>query len=361
MKSLKLLVFSSLLLLGTTAFAQRNKAEIELLNHKVDSLEMVCANLETLLQSNSVLMKNQDILVKNYETLIAEQNTRIAQLEERIASLSSAAGLSAKIDELIMALKTNTPKSYEMIDGEAYCSNLMLVKEQGRFAYINRDGEIAFPLRFDYAYGFSSDGYAYVKNEDKWGVIDTSGKFIIECVYTDIKDYSNGFFLVERNGKYGVFSVKSSSLVLPEKYDCFESEKGGYYKFGSGKKRGLFSLGEGKVLIPVQYDAVEYLTDGLYRVASGSKVGAYSIISGKEVLPVQYDRIRTFSERFGVCEIEADGKSGFINKEGKIVVSVKYYGADLENSGKIKVYDTYNDWNYDNNGYYIDLNGRRVN
>ncbi len=48
-----------------------------------------------------------------------------------------------------------------------------------RWGFINKKGEIVIEARFNYAYDFS-DGLAKVKVGDRWGYIDTLGKYIWE-------------------------------------------------------------------------------------------------------------------------------------------------------------------------------------
>jgi hypothetical protein len=48
-----------------------------------------------------------------------------------------------------------------------------------KFGFIYPTGKIAIPVEFDYCEEFSN-GYAFIKQQDKWGAINKDGKIIIE-------------------------------------------------------------------------------------------------------------------------------------------------------------------------------------
>lgn len=57
-----------------------------------------------------------------------------------------------------------------------------------KFGFIYPTGKIAIPIVFDYCEDFSN-GYAIIKQQDKWGAIDKNGKIIIEpkLTYNEVK------------------------------------------------------------------------------------------------------------------------------------------------------------------------------
>ena len=59
------------------------------------------------------------------------------------------------------------------------------VSEKNVWSYIDKTGEFVTDLEFEEAYDFC-DGYAKVKVDGKWGMIDTNFNFIIPCQYDDI-------------------------------------------------------------------------------------------------------------------------------------------------------------------------------
>lgn len=79
------------------------------------------------------------------------------------------------------------------------------------------------------------------------------------------------------------------------------------------------------------YDSIDCLKEGLAVV---SKDGKYGFInkSGKLVIPLEYGYAQAFSE--GLASVQgADGKYGFINKTGKVVIPFKYTGIGSDTEG----------------------------
>jgi hypothetical protein len=76
------------------------------------------------------------------------------------------------------------------------------------------------PCKYEFAQTFS-DGFARVRNKDnKCGFIDKTGREIIPCEFEqdNIKQFSNGFCAIRRNGKWGFVDVNGKE-VIPCKYE----------------------------------------------------------------------------------------------------------------------------------------------
>ena len=54
---------------------------------------------------------------------------------------------------------------------------------------------------------------ALVKKDDKWGFINTKGKEVIPCIYTDAKSFSEGLAPVEKNGEWGYINTKGEEVI----------------------------------------------------------------------------------------------------------------------------------------------------
>jgi hypothetical protein len=70
-------------------------------------------------------------------------------------------------------------KQFERVN--EYSEGLASVQQNGKWGYINTQGEQVLPCVYDYAGGFS-EGLARVEQNGKWSVINTEGKVIVaEC------------------------------------------------------------------------------------------------------------------------------------------------------------------------------------
>ena len=57
-------------------------------------------------------------------------------------------------------------------------------------------------FQYDYASSFKN-GFARVRKKWKYGIIDKTGKEVVECIYDDIQNFNEGLFVVEFDGKFG--------------------------------------------------------------------------------------------------------------------------------------------------------------
>ena len=74
-----------------------------------------------------------------------------------------------------------------------------------------------------------NNGFARVELNDKWGMIDETGKEVIECKYDWICDFHNGFACVELNDKWGMID-ETGKEVIECKYDVVYWFKNGFTK-----------------------------------------------------------------------------------------------------------------------------------
>jgi hypothetical protein len=85
----------------------------------------------------------------------------------------------------------------------------------------NRDGsyimvdstnmKIAFPLKLDFAYPFSDRGWA--AKDQKWGILDFEGDFIIKPTYDDLVPINEKLAIVSNNGKSGLLKIDGTKIT----------------------------------------------------------------------------------------------------------------------------------------------------
>lgn len=183
--------------------------------------------------------------------------------------------------------------------------------------------------------------YFVVKEDDKYGVIDTQGNKIIETKYEDVK------------------------IPNPEKavFICYENEN-------------TKVLNENNEEIFAEYEKVEPLrlknisSDLMYEksILKYSKDGKYGIIdfSGKRVTKAIYEEIDTLQFKEGELLVKKDGKYGIINIKGATLVKTNYEKIETD-----KFYEEGNGYRKagyivsktTNEGYrygYVNLRGKEI-
>lgn len=76
------------------------------------------------------------------------------------------------------------------------------VKLNGKYGYINRNGQNIIPYKYDFASMFC-EGLARVRLNGKYGFVDTSGQQVIVFKYNDATDFKDGLASVSIGGKTG--------------------------------------------------------------------------------------------------------------------------------------------------------------
>jgi hypothetical protein len=79
-----------------------------------------------------------------------------------------------------------------------------LIREQGRFGYIDGRGHVIIPPRFEGARCFH-EGRAAVRVGDKYGYIDDTGKTVVAPRFDFADDFSDGVAVVNQGGRWGHF------------------------------------------------------------------------------------------------------------------------------------------------------------
>ena len=100
------------------------------------------------------------------------------------------------------------------------------------------------------------------------------------------------------------------------------------------------------------YDDIDCLSEGLAVVKRDGKYG-FIDNTGQVVIPPKYDLAWDFSE--GLARVSQNGKAGFIDNTGKVVIPLKYDKADSFYNGVAGVLDRST-----GEAFYINRQGERL-
>ena len=219
-------------------------------------------------------------------------------------------------------------------------NNVARVESEGKASYINPQGKVILDYSTYKAINFYK-GFAIVQDAiNKTGVIDSQGKIIIPVIYDDIVRNFDGeqqYFIVTLNKKYGLINT-NGNMIAQIKYDYLTGFYKNYAVVVLGKLDGVINK-TGKEIIPPKYSLIinndkvdeKSVSEGFFLVQKEDKYG-YVDTNGVEIVAPKYEDARKFIK--DLAPVKLNGKWGFINKKGEIVVPIKYDGINFYNEVK---------------------------
>lgn len=244
----------------------------------------------------------------------------------------------------------------QISDGKDPSEELIAVKKNGKWGFLDRNGVKKIQFKYDDAYPFS-EGMARVKLNNIWIVIDKNGKELFQGAthYQDM-DFHDGLLAVERDDKWG-FIDKTGKVIVPFKFESVNNFKNGLAGVQLNSKWGLIDK-KGEIFLPIIYNRIGDFSEGMISVCSDKLKWGFVDRNGRQVIEMKYDNVQNFIDGYTVVsELKktSDGtehKYGLINKTGQIVIPVKYNSMYV-NQQIVVIKD-----GYENSEFYSKLNGK---
>ena len=181
-------------------------------------------------------------------------------------------------------------------------------------------------------------GVLKTEKNGKYGLIDFSGKKLVDTEYDKIDSFSNieGQLQVQKGEKQGIINIKGNILVKPE-YDNIISDN--YYKEEVGYKKAGYIVGQknqdgfkygyidnkGKLKLKLEYSDIERITENIdeneiYLILA--KNGQYGVNkNNKNIINNEYQDIE-YDKTNKVFIIQKNKNYGMADLTGKILIPV---------------------------------------
>ena len=180
-------------------------------------------------------------------------------------------------------------------------------------------------------------GCLRVKKDGKYGLIDFSGKVLLDCQYDSIEPIigANNSLVTKKDGKEGLVSTIGAQIIdnsyasittLTDKYED------GYIVKDENGKLGVIGTNK-KELLKIEYDEIKNIYSNNTYIAK--KDGDWKIVSdGKETTSLNYDDaiaidgngyiIVKKDNKFGVVSKTGDENFGVIDAKGTEIIPAEY-------------------------------------
>lgn len=254
-----------------------------------------------------------------------------------------------------------------------FAEDLAPVKKDGKWGYINLQGETAINFSYDDARLFTGNR-AVVMVDEKYGLINPQGEWIVSPVYDQIymkngvgmveRDNKSGFIdangnvlveptydYVDLNDKYGIWNPfvyvykddlvgvvrleesTLSTIILPKYSKIFPFHDGlaqfvTMHKDEYGNFQGDVSLGyldeTGKEAVKWEHFPYEFgsLSEGKIAIQNDTGEWGYVDMEKNVLIPHRYDEANPFYDDMAIVII--DGKQGVIDPSGSWILEPDY-------------------------------------
>ncbi|MBO5348820.1 MAG: WG repeat-containing protein [Clostridia bacterium] len=223
-----------------------------------------------------------------------------------------------------------------------FSEGLAPVYKDKKYGFIDVNGNVVIDFQYDKVYDFS-EGLACVGKDGKFGYINTKGETIIDFQYDDPsirsgayisgKDFGlfiKGIACVKKDGKFGYIDTKGNVLV------DFEFSFG--YSFYDGialTSKGYIDKNGDVVIDETNYSATSSFSNELAVAERDGKYG-YIDTKGNVIIDFKYDYAYKFSD--GLAVVEKDGNLGYIDNKGNVIIDFEYKDANDFSEGLASVY-----------------------
>lgn len=225
----------------------------------------------------------------------------------------------------------NTFFKTEPFRGDLFNENLLCVKKDGKWGYVNKNGKYVIKAKYDFAENFDESGLALVGKYDEeegrnlCGYINKKGETVVKMKYYS----TSGFYdcglaaVMNEDGEWGVINKKGEEIIKP-KYEDVEIYDDGVIVLTNSKGKSYIADKDGEA-ISDKYDSVVWYEEAkVAAVMDDDEVGIINA-KGKEILELtdDYDGLGYFNKD-GVGFYVEDSKIGIITKKGKEITDAEY-------------------------------------
>lgn len=284
-------------------------------------------------------LKNKEILEVNYDEISLLNGVDNSLIIKRDDSV----GLCDYEGNVIIDAEYKEIKAI----GENYKNGYITVNKEGKYGIIDFNKSVIFENKYaDIKPIYSSNKYA-VKIDKAYKIIDKSGNVVIDKNFEDIKDINESNIIFKEKGKYGVITINSENKIGTQYEDIIFMDNNNY--IAKKSKYGIINVND-EVQLDFKYESITYNPTAGILIAKNSQ-NQYEIFDSTINLKITADEIEVLDEYMTVVigeEIksynfkfeekeqkplttkndivpnEKDGKFGFVDSKGKVVVKHDY-------------------------------------
>lgn len=225
-----------------------------------------------------VINQNNEEIFKDYDKVEAIDNFDSKQniwYEDNVLRVQK----DGKYGLINFEGKEIVPCEYDEITALKGVTNNLIVKKQDKVGLINEKGQVIINTDYKeiktLKEGYKNE-YAIVNENNQYGIISTTGAVIVEPKYEDVKYLNNSeLFAVKEAGTWKLIN-KEKQILIDGGYDNIIEAKGENVVVEKGGKYGVVTT-KNEEKIPVEYEQIKYTFSIYYIAKTGGKYGIINL------------------------------------------------------------------------------------
>lgn len=216
-------------------------------------------------------------------------------------------------------------QKYEGIE-KIHKNDMFVIVEDNKQKLINKDGTVVLEEGFDKVTEIlqNKDNGIIFEKDQKFGVMNLSGEVTIPAEYESLKETKNGIFIAKKDGQYGILDLANEEKVEFKYASASYNETANIFILEDENVKTTFLNGDFEEKLTGILNELNE-EKGYLKVRVGEEYKYYNFKfeekQAKDVLP---QNTLFLSKK--------DGKYGFVDKNGDVVVDYIYDDAKEQNS-----------------------------
>ena len=278
---------------------------------------------------NALIVKSE----RGYEVLWSNGNPLLKSAYDSIyvdAQYFYTLKITEQGDQWYLFSRTGTRLTKSPVNGLLPASEKRIrFQQEGFWGIFDFDGSILVQPKYDTILPFVKKK-AIVSQRGEWGVIDNQNQWVILPYENNLKMLNNGLYVSQKGYHIKFFNQLGDHVKsITTKF----KEAGKYVKiYGESSKIGLMSP-TGRMMTSIAYDDIQLIPESeLFFVRIDSVAG---IIDQFEhtILPFTHKLEAAIGIDEGLIGVKMQGKYGFINLRGQLIIANRYDDIQLFSEG----------------------------
>lgn len=201
-----------------------------------------------------------------------------------------------------------------------------------KYGLIDRTGRIVVEPVYDAIFGFEpGDTSTPAEKDGRWGSIDEAGNVVVPFLYdSSFPRFEGGLTVAQRGGRDALLAEDGTELLPPEFTDMECPGPGDAYGMAHRGDSCVVFDRQGNILFERKMTGNSwiYTYQGAvppfeYYDGAADRYG-YVNLDGTDAVPPVYDNASSFYGEDGLAVVERDGKQGAIRRDGSVAIPLEY-------------------------------------